>query len=461
MDANEKRKTRWILFYNIIACAGIICLILPYFDLASYYLANIYSTAISVIVAPFLVFLGYFISKILMLCQKKRRNDISLEYSYDVEAKNTSKVTFVISVLTSGAISAIIGNIISNKMLLLLGPLKSNDLGAIIFTISCILVGILGCVLAKFKFYQILSIKTMPEYLSAFAFLFGCYLFFNVEATLLYTVCLVLFLLCLALCMNQENIVKIEYMHKTCFATNSMRWAGLKSVVALWLFSVTASIVSLSICSFFRMLLLLMRGQPLALILYEPFEGNYIVNIILLVFGGIFFFVALVLFPIFLISPHMSGIRMDTTRAVLKLKLFIISLIRKIFKIGNKKKPLKSDEINPIFYLDSIAYQPPKKHKAVYTKYKDFHRALKTISNINNQYMFAYRVLIESFFSKDIGLKMSQTPLEMADLIKEKTNFENIDILTAKYINIAYAEDYEQISESDIIEICNTMRDML
>lgn len=56
---------------------------------------------------------------------------------------------------------------------------------------------------------------------------------------------------------------------------------------------------------------------------------------------------------------------------------------------------------------------------------------------------------------------MSQTPLEMADLIKEKTNFENIDILTAKYINIAYAEYYEQISESDIIEICNTMRDML
>ena len=49
----------------------------------------------------------------------------------------------------------------------------------------------------------------------------------------------------------------------------------------------------------------------------------------------------------------------------------------------------------------------------------------------------------------------------MADFIKEKTTLKNIDILTAKYISIAYAENFEQISESDIIEICNTMRDML
>lgn len=461
MDFKEKRKIHWMSFYNIIACVGIVCLILPYFELASFYVANRYSTIISITVAPFLTIIGFLAQKILMRFQKKKRNDLNLEYSDDVDSKSTSKITLILSMAISGAFSAFVGMNVGSKMMEYLGPLYSNDFGVIVFTISCVAVGIIGCVLAQFKFYQILSIKTMIEYIAAFTFLLGIQMFWGNGVSILFVVCFSLFLLCLALCMNQENIVKVEYMHKTCYATNKMRWTGMKGVIVIWIFAVVLAIVLLSLWSIIRALFLLILRRPWQFILYGPIEGIFLVNIILLIIGSISLLASLILAPIVLRNPHMRGIKYQVNQTWIKIKSVIISWIKRIFKIEYKKGQYQTDEINPLFYSDSITYSPPKKHKAIYTKYKDFYRALKTISDINKQYLFAYKVLIESFHRMDIGLDMGQTPFEMALIIKEKTSLKSIEKITSKYTIIAYAEKSDTISDDDITEICDILRDRL
>ncbi len=458
MDFKEKRKIHWMSFYNSIACVGIVCLLLPYFELASFYVANRYSTIITVTVAPFLLFFGFFTQKILMRFQKKKRNDLDLEYSFDIDSKNKSKTVFFISIAIIVILSTIVGISLGLKFMAHLGPLYSNDFGVALFTVSCVAVGIIGCVLAQFRFYQMLNIKIMIEYIAAYAFLLGAHMYFKIGVSILYVVCFFLFFLCLALCMNQENVVKVEYAHKTCYATNKMRWTGMKSVAMLWGGAIVLVTALLAFCALIRAMFLIVIRAPWSFILYGPIEGSIVFNSILLVIGVILFFGIIILLPIILRNPYVSEIRYKANQFLLKIKNAIMSVIRKIFKIEIQKRQNQIDEINPLFYLDSITHHPPKRHKAIYTKYKDFHRALKTMSNINNQYMFAYRVLMESFCTMDIGLKMSQTPLEMAKLIKEKTNFEDIDILTAKYINIAYSENSEPISEGDMAEICNILR---
>jgi len=461
MDFNEKRKARWIKLYNSIACLGILCVIIPYFELAAHYATYQHATVVSVILTPILIAIGFSVRKLLMQIQKIRTKSQDLESSYDIDIKKTSRISLIISMIISGVIAAILGASVGSKIMESVGPLYSNDFGVPVLTLSCVAVSAVGSVLATLKFYQFLSIRTVIEYIAAFTFLFGLQTFWGNGVSFVFIICLMVFFLCLALCMNQENIVKVEYMHKTCYASNKMRRTGMKGVIGLWLFAVLLQIVLLSACAIIRALFLVIAGRPWEFILNGPIEGYRTINIVLLSLGGILTLIGIVLMPIFLRTPYMSEVRAKIKQHFIKLKASFLSLIIKILKIESKKRADQNDEINPIYYSDFITYRSAKRHKAVYTKYKDFNRALKTISDKNKQYLFAYRVLIESFFRMDIGLNTSQTPFEMALIIKEKTNLEGIEEMTGKYINVAYAEKTGIISDNDMAEICDILRDRL
>ena len=97
-----------------------------------------------------------------------------------------------------------------------------------------------------------------------------------------------------------------------------------------------------------------------------------------------------------------------------------------------------------------------------FDSYRAFSRRLKALHGADAQYRYAYQTLIGALCTADIGISRTQTPLEMAEIIRNKTTVEEIDELTQVFLNIAYADmSALRAKDSDVRQICGILQKRL
>ena len=146
--------------------------------------------------------------------------------------------------------------------------------------------GVAGCLMVPFRFFQMLSRRTLPGFAGVFALILGVELFLKdggPSVTLFLSV--VLWFLCFALAANQEYVIKYAYASHTCVVSSRVRRAGLRNAMRVWLTAVGMFLPAAGLLTFavtgIRMLVLSGEGSSdsavtvLGLIVGAAFAHNF------------------------------------------------------------------------------------------------------------------------------------------------------------------------------------------
>ena len=229
---NGLTERQWQRRYKALACVGALTLLIQLFELLSFYLTDRHAIVTAYVATPLLFCLGYGVQKLLLIGSDY--DEMKMTFSYETEKQAVPTARRVWAMLISIGIAAVIGRLCIPFYTGLLGDESSRDVGGVLFMIACAVAAADGCLLQPRQFHQLISLRTAIEYLGAHTMLLiltaslpgGLFI-------LSYLPCVVAYIICLCLLMNQEFIIKPAYMFEACHATDRIRKAGMRSVFAM------------------------------------------------------------------------------------------------------------------------------------------------------------------------------------------------------------------------------------
>ncbi len=459
MPTTEKWRLRWLKFYKFLACVAFCAIVMPYFELLVSVGAGAYATAYTWIASAPLFAVGYGIHKGIRFLFTKGDEE---EFSFSFETKwQFSPPVVMVPALILGAIVAILFSFVSGQVLeALLYPYYNAEVGFPLLMIACVVASVLGSLLVPFQFHQLCSLRTLIECLFALGVPFGILTFWGSGVNSLFAACVLVYALCLFILMNQEYVIKPAYSSKTCYATRELRLHGIGRAVGLWLTALLTALLFLSLMSIFVTPIRFFMFLDMNQVLDFPFTGMPALN-------GAMFFVGMALIPILSVLCILRFVRPRGLKYWEKvIKDFFGKLIGFFHRLRfRKKKGLEAD----MEFKEVVGERPKKQHyvdTVTETKiaeiqrpkgYRDFVKQLKALSDVNEQYRFAYEVLITELYDAHIGIAKHQTPLEMAAVISRKTNISEMGRLTATFADVTYAKG-KSASTRDVETVCQILQ---
>lgn len=257
MDGKENPNVGWMRVYQLIACVGVALALIPVTEFLSLFCARQLSGMVAMLAAPALVALGYGVQKLFLIGWKAGEMDLSFESRAELSPLGRRIPAWGIS----GLAGLLAGAWVRDGMAERLGAESNSEVGGAVVMVTFAALGIAGCLLVPFRFFQILSRRTLPGFSCVFALILGLELFLSdggPSMTLFLSV--LLWFLCFSLAANQEYVIKYAYASRTCVVSSRVRRAGLRNAVGVWLTAIGIFLPSLGLLSAlvtgFRMLLL-------------------------------------------------------------------------------------------------------------------------------------------------------------------------------------------------------------
>lgn len=462
MPTTEKWRRRWLKLYKLLACVAICAVAMPYFEILVKVGAGAYATAYTWIASALLFAVGYGIHKGIRFLFTKGDEE---EFSFSFETKwQFSPPVVMIPSLVLGGIVAILFSFVSGQVLeKLLYPYYNAEVGFPLLMIACMVASVVGSLLVPFQFHQLCSLRMLIECLFALGVPFGIVTWWGNGVNSLFTLCVLVYSLCLFILMNQEYVIKPAYSSKTCYATRELRLHGIGRALGLWLTTFITAILILSLMSIFVTTVRFLMFLEIEEVLAFPFAGMPGMNLFM-------FFVGLILIPVMSV---LCILRFVKPRGLKYWERIIRDFFGKLWDILCRLRFFKRDRTDVDMEFKEVVGERPKKQHYVDTvtetqvaeaqmpkSYRAFAKQMKALPDINEQFRFAYEVLITELYDAHIGIAKHQTPLEMAAVIMRKTNISEMDHLTATFADVTYAKD-KSAAASDVEMVCRILQSRL
>lgn len=439
----ERRwNRRWLRRYQIIAFLGILAVVMPLFEFASLWCAGEYATPTALALAPPLLLFGYGLQ---YLFSARWREEPRVHSISEAPHAHLSPLSRLLSMTLSGSLGLLLGWFVGWYLISLRDLPTRNHLGPYLMAVICAVVPMVGTLIVPYAFNQLLGLHTVLEFFALYCLVFGLQTFWGQGVSLLFVLCFWTFFLCLMLIVNQEYVIKPSYFSDTCYATGQLRRAGMASAFRLWLGTVLMQIPLLMaivlVVMPFRLLFMVE-----SLIWKFPFPQAPTVNMLLFAASVIAAVIGVIVF--FLRLQHE-----DVRGWLRQLQAVLYALgqrLRAIFRLPKRKRREAATEGEPQVrhYVDTMTTLPPRRAARVWNA-RSFRRRLQSLHSAEEQYCFAYRVLVDRLLIKGIGLHPTQTPREMAQIVMDKTTVSDMGELTEIFLRSAYARD-RWASEEDV-----------
>lgn len=450
MDGKGKPNAGWMRFYQLIACAGVVLALIPATEFLALFCARQLSGVVAMLAVPVLVAFGYCVQKLLLIGWRAGEMDFSFESHTEFPPLGRRIPAWGISAL----IGLLAGAGVRDLMAWRLGAESNSEVGGAVLMATFAALGVAGCLMVPFRFFQMLSRRTLPGFACVFALLLGVELFLTdggPSVTLFLSV--VLWFLCFALAANQEYVIKYAYASRTCVVSARVRRAGLRNAMRVWLAAVGMFLPAAGLMTFavtgIRMLALSGEGAPPAKLFLFPFAGAWGLNAVLFGFGILcIVFGAGVLLYRFAHDPAKTRAMLAVLSAWLY-EFFAGILYVFGISIGRRRghEP-DADEVTA-HYRDTASRVRTVAQTVVFRDRHTFDRALRREKGTDAKFCLAYRALLAALAADGIGLNPTMTPSEAAGVIREKTELSQIDAWTATFIALTYARDTAHATAAD------------
>ncbi len=463
----------WLRFYKALAVTAVVTVLIAPFSFLYQWVGPGYGALyLSLILTPSLIAVGYGIQ--LLVLGRRRREEIlggDMDFSFESERIRLSPVQTAVACVLSVAVSALMAVPISKIMVVIyqdtLTPVN-EEVGIPTFFVGCAVCAIIGCILVPFRFHQLLSIRTMIEFICALGLPIAFMAIWGGGASVTSTACVIVYMLCLAIAMNQEAVIKPSSSSSTCYPTSALRRAGVWAAVKFWLscFALMLPVLSL-ICipvAFFRGLIFAGRSDFFYRTFWFPFAGFPTVNFIIMVIG----LVGVLVWGAFRLAHRTSG-DFRTWLADFKVRLWIfLDALRMVLGLPDRSRMTGwrrvEGEPPPRHYRDTVSYEAVAGIPKPPSGYRAYLRRLHTLKDTDERFGYAYRTLVgllctESHATR-LGLSKASTPLELAETLRSRTDLPDIDRLTHVFIDLTYAEGAAgHATAADVDALCAILAD--
>lgn len=466
MAGERGMEARWLRLYKGIACTGFVAVLIPVVELLVQWSARQFSGMVALCLTPLLVGLGYGVQILFLGRSRRKMRETGMDFSFESRKFRLP----VRNVLPALAVSTVIGGSVGSGIGgLLVGILQeecNRQIGIPLLLAVCVMLGVIGCLLVPFRFHQLLTLRTMLECVGVFGVLLGFYIWAGVSVSLLFVLCQMLYFLCFSVVMNQEYVIRHSYSSPTCNASSAVRSAGMRSACTLWLLAVSLLLPVLELATLlvtpFRVFLAVGRNPTFAELFCFPFPAFPILNAILFVLSVLTLISGAVLLLLRL-RYRREEMREWRKRLLAAFRRIRKALLRRFLTPYRPKKKHDSGqkqrrESAPLHYVDTVTPIRPRDPDIACRDYRGFVRQMRRLPNIDEQFLFAYRVLIRTLCTEQKGIIITQTPSEMSKRISEHTNIASIDHLTDVFIHLTYARAERHASVSDLSALCEALQ---
>lgn len=442
---------RLLSFYKLISVIGVSSVIAPAFYLL---LASTFPWQLSLLLTcslfPASIGLGY-LCQWLLLGQDERLKKQTVDFNFE------QKITIPKKQRRLGALAALLaGGVLGLLCSILFSKLDLTGFGELL-SVYCAVCAYVGVRLCRASFNQLLGIRSILECCAAFVVyaLLGSYVVFFA---------LMVYVLCLFIELNQESILQSAKTSDTCRITPEILRTGIGLVFKAWGRAVLIAIVLVSVYTTlmtafyfaigvtrFRMETANEYLSDFEILFYDVPSRIPVLNCIFFVLGIVIFIVGI----IFLLGRrrHLQSVCLLMLRQWFDTAL---GFVRRFFldvRYQKKKSSIPAVSLTANYTDTVVKIKRPVRRRTL--NYPSFVRRLKALDSEREQYAYAYRTLIAFMVQREIGVEEHHTPTEAAQIIAQKTNYQEIGALTSLFTQMTYAKD-RQIDVGEVKQATNT-----
>ena len=476
MRRNSVNDIRWMRRYKAIAVIGMTAVVaVPLEWLFSWFLYP-YEALFALLFCPIGVGLGYLIEH-LGIRLTKFKEDETIDFSYESKINVPRGLTVLCVIVTAVLmflLSYAVVSWVNELRLRFVGEPFYRDILILMIALLGLLLSIMGgvgCYLRPCAFYQIVGLRSLIECVAVFAFVGAIQTVYGASQTVswFFVACMVVYMLCVAIIMNQMYVIQPSYFSPTCHATNELRRAGLKAVFGMFgrcLAYVWLLLAGMSLLVFpWRVITFADQRDAFSWIFVFPFGRSPIVNLIVYIFS----LLTLIGFIAYIIlrskdpdiDRYLSKIKEFFRRLWLSIRLLVASAPSELRHLRKDRATPEGEDIyeTQAVYEDTVIARPrPRVKSEGVMSYGTFSRRLLALSDAKTQYCYAYRTLVAVLIRKYIGIDAHSTPQQIADIVKERTNIRDIDRITALFYASAYAPEATAPTVNELIALCEIVR---
>lgn len=485
MRRNTPQDIRWFRRYKAVAVIGMSAVVaVPIEWIAMSMMDGMYSFVAALLCAV-CIGTGYLIEHIAMKISRYQESQ-EIDFTYENKVRipwGLTVVCWLIVALLMITLAAGLVNLLNVTRISTVGESMSRDtlwifgllLGAILTVAGCI-----GAYLRPFGFYQIVGLRSLVECITVFAFVGGIEVVYGRYQTvsLFFILCMLTYVICMAVVMNQLHVIQPSYFSPTCHATDELRRAGLRDVrymLGLCLKYAWFILAAMSLLVFPLRVLTYKRGIPAFYWLFAfPFWGHPVINLILFIFSLLTLIAVILYLCLRVKHPGIDAKLGDVKHFLRSIGNWIEKLWQKI-RLGirlailtapgelrqKKRKSEKEEETEEVklAYEDTVVVRArPRPTLAPVISYGTFSRRVLAEPDIKAQYAYAYRTLVGCLIRKYIGIDEHTTPQEIADIVKKRTNIKNIDRITELFYASSYAPEAPAPTVNELVALCDVVR---
>lgn len=459
--------------YKAIALFAVSCVITPITYLLFFNMLGL-NVFIAFIIPLLLLMLGYFIQAGFAKIRKIKRKPQDLSYESNTKYFSMKDATlpitlcFVISIVAFNIVIAYL------KYRVEVGIDLSYDRDSLypyimLFISSAIM--IIGVVMWFYPYSRIISMRSMFVYFCLFVIIF----LYTFVMPFISTLCMILFMLCSLIILNQSNIIKTIGRTKFGVVTTRVRLYNAGTIVlfiaaALGILVVVAAMlvgVTVIVQFLFPILLAVMFNDDSVPNDFIPeSSGGATFDVSLFGFASNSFGIHALwyLFILIVISTLICLIFIRQIKNVFKsigdffgrLINNIVDLFMDIFFFFSLDP--RSDTFEFTNYKDeeldidktSAKIKMQEFSKKRYS-YKDYTNKFNSFKTLNEKYIFAYQTLVGFWGDMDFSLKKSDTPRQIENKLLARTTIDQVPDITRIFENYHYGEMRDSGNNSDTL----------
>ncbi len=447
-QATEKKKrprvpyAGWARFYKMIAVLGVIAVAMPYISLLFTWGARKYATLLSLLATVTMVALGYGI-QLLILGRDRAILHTAWDFSYESRPPRLPLYRVFPACVLSAASAALVSLPVERLMSYLLRnefdphAAFNEEVGTPLLVVGFVVTAVGGCLLVPIRPHQLLSTRTFIEFLAALGFPLALSTFWGGGmSSPMIALCLLVYMSCMSVVMNQEAIIRPAYGSSTCIATHTIRRAGLLSVIGFLIRVLLLTIPVLgSVTILVTVFRALLTGGDFVRTFQFPFEGMPVVNAAL-------FTVTFLLLAGMAVFYSMTRTPAQRAAIYQKLAAWWERLVDRILTLLGVRDAYAAGQgrFEPVSrnFTDTVSAAAKADDEPL--TYRAFTKKVKSMTDIDERFSYAWRTMVARLCAERRDLSPALTPLEMAAVLSETTTVRDIDRLTAIFLAITYAE---------------------
>ena len=295
MRRNTPQDIRWFRRYKAIAVIGMAAVVAVPVEWVVMSMLDRWYSLVAVLLCAVGMTTGYLIEHFAMKISHYQESH-EIDFTYENKIRIPKGLTFLCWLITAILMTCLavgLVNLLNAFRIKTVGESMSRDalliygleLASIMTVAGCI-----GAYLRPFGFYQIVGLRSMVECITVFAFVGGMEFAYGRLATvsLFFVLCMLTYVVCMAIVMNQVHVIQPSYFSPTCHATDELRRAGLRDVrymLGLCFRYAWFILAGMSLLVFPFRVLTYKPGLPAFYWLFAfPFWGHPVINLILFIY---------------------------------------------------------------------------------------------------------------------------------------------------------------------------------